>query len=289
MTFTITHEYSFPAPRERVFEALTDPAELSHWFAEHAEITPVPGGSYRFWGRHTLGTRSRGDATQSVTDYLPQDTIGFTWTLNGVRTDVRMRLRSRDAGTRLLLEHRVNGDLGVARQQELIDDHWRMAMSNLSVHLTGAHGLQLPDFDEPEPAVRHIVRIDAPPSVVFRALIEPQRVNRWFATSAAVIEPRTGGRYDLGWTYKVNGRDVSGGPKTILEIVSDERLVLDWPDWRGDADVQGQTITFELQPNGLGGTTLTFTHAGFARVTDMSDYGVGWMAFLDALRKDAML
>ena len=122
---------------------------------------------------------------------------------------------------------------------------------------------------------------------MFRALVEPERINRWFGSESSVVEPRVGGRYGLNWSYKVDGKDVAGGPTKILEIIPNEKLVLDWPDWRGDESITGQTITFLLAPSGSGGTTLTFIHAGFGRTTDMSDFGFGWKYFLDLLNKEA--
>ena len=40
-----------PAPPKVVYEALTDPAALRVWLAEHAEVD-LPG-KYEFWGRFT--------------------------------------------------------------------------------------------------------------------------------------------------------------------------------------------------------------------------------------------
>ncbi len=39
------------APLKTVFHALTDPAEMRVWFAEHAEVD-LPS-RYEFWGRYT--------------------------------------------------------------------------------------------------------------------------------------------------------------------------------------------------------------------------------------------
>jgi len=43
------------------------------------------------------------------------------------------------------------------------------------------------------------IEIEAPPSAVFRALTDPEQLNRWMA-AAARVEPRVGGVFDLGWT-----------------------------------------------------------------------------------------
>ena len=193
-----------------------------------------------------------------------------------------------DTGTKPSLAHHVTGDLKVPRAKELIDDHWRLAIGNLSSHLAGG-SVMLPDYFDPSPEVRLTIQVDAPPDVVFRALIESERIDRWFGGKSSVVEPNTGGRYVLNWTHKVNGQVVADGPTRILEIVPDKRLVLDWPDWRGDKSVPDHTISFELAPDGKGGTTLTFVHAGFGRPTDVSDYGFGWPYFLGELKKEVLM
>ena len=68
----------------------------------------------------------------------------------------------------------------------------------------------------------------------------------------------------------------------ILDIEKNVRLVLDWPDYRGDSTVPDQTISFHLEPTDAG-TRVTFVHAGFIRTTDLSDYPFGWSEFLENL------
>ena len=52
--FILEQTRVFPAPRERVFEALTEPSELGKWWGPHGFTTPEihldlrVGGSYRF-------------------------------------------------------------------------------------------------------------------------------------------------------------------------------------------------------------------------------------------------
>ena len=87
----------------------------------------------------------------------------------------------------------------------------------------------------------------------------------------------------FGWKYEVAGREVVGGPTRILELVENEKLVTDWPDWRGDADVPVQTITWRLEDDG-DGTRVTLVHSGFTRAADWSDYPFGWGYFLGALK-----
>ncbi len=286
MSLSYAHAWTLKASPADVFRALTDPAELTKWFAQGAQVEPRVGGVYRFWGRHTLGTPPQDAARQTITRFEPDDVLAYDWPIDEVDTDVTMELEVVPKGTKLSLTHNVSGDLRVPRQRELIDDHWRLAMSNLMCHLAGGEGITLPDYFDPHPEVRITMPVAAPPAVVFRALVEPERVNRWFGSKAAVVEPHQGGRYQLGWNYKLNGVDVEGGPTHVIELIPDTKLVLDWRDWRGDATVTGQTITFLLEPDLRGGTTLTFAHAGFGRTTDQSDNACGWRHFLGSLEQE---
>ena len=140
----------------------------------------------------------------------------------------------------------------------------------------------MPDFTDPQPEVRASILINAPREQVFRALMEPAKLDKWIA-SAASVEPRVGGRYSYGWKYPVDGRDVTGGPTRILEMIPNEKLVTDWPDWRGDASVPKTTVTWLLESAG-DGTRVTVIHSGFARTTDISDYPFGWSGFLGQLK-----
>ncbi|MEZ4588232.1 MAG: SRPBCC family protein [Gemmatimonadales bacterium] len=283
-----THEESFPiaASADRVYRALTTPDELERWFAERVEVDLRPGGALRFWGRYTLGTPTREGADQSLT-LLERSRLGFRWTLLGVPTEVELEVApvepsaKRPGGAQLTVRHRIDGPLPGPRPRELIEDWWKLSFGNLGAHLAGGEGLVRPDFSERGAEVRLSVSIDAPREAVFKALLEPEQLDKWIA-SAARVEPRVGGAYGFGWRYQIDGRDVSGGPTRILELVPNERLVVDWPDWRGDSTVTGQTITWLLETEGRG-TRVTLVHAGFSRPADVSDYPFGWGHFLASL------
>jgi uncharacterized protein YndB with AHSA1/START domain len=270
MGWTHDHSWNLAAPPDRVFAALTDPARLTRWFTEHADLGGGLGGRYRFWGRHTLGCPTPEDARQTITRFESGKALGFRWPLYGCETEVSITVAAEGEGSRLALRHRIDGQLPMPRARELIDDHWRLAFGNLAAHLAGGTGILLPDYADPSPEIRLTVMIEAPREAVSRALIEPALINQWFGTGSSVVDPRPGGRYDLGWKHQVDGKDVTGGPTRILEIIPNQKLVLDWPDWRGDATVGSAT-------------RVTFVHAGFGRATDMSDYPFGWGYFLGKL------
>ncbi len=287
MSFTFDHSWKLAATPERVFAALTVPAELSVWFAEHADVGAGIGEPYAFWGRHSLETATRELATQRITQWANDVALAYSWEIAGVETQVVIALAAEDEACRLTMSHAVHGTLPYPREQALIDDHWRFAMGNLQAQLAGGVGIVLPDFTDEEPVVRQVVLVDSPRERVFRTLITPALVNEWFGSKDSVIEPRAGGRYALGWSYQVDDADVTGGPSRILEFVQNERLVLDWPDWRGDPTVPVQQIAFDLESVGEQ-TRVTFVHSGFTRTTDISDYPFGWVWFLSQLQVVAL-
>jgi uncharacterized protein YndB with AHSA1/START domain len=307
--WTHTYKVTLSAPPARVFAALTDPSELRRWFAESVEIDPRPGGLYRFWGKHTYGIRDRTQAAQRITRLEAGRTLSFEWPIGDVRSEVTLDLSKDDkkdvrsdekrreakgdetgtgaaASTTILsLRHEFAAGIDVPHGAELIDDLWRMTLGNLDAHLRGGDGIVLPDFTDDAPEIRLSILIDASRPRVFRALTDPAALNRWIA-SAAEVEPRVGGRYSFGWKYKMGDRNVEGGPTKILELVPDERIVTDWPDWRGDETRPPTRVAWLLEDAGAG-TKVTLVHSGFSRVADKSDYPFGWREFMDQLKREA--
>lgn len=293
MTSSWTHNYALPihAPAARIFDALTTQRELERWFAEHARVDPRVGGTFRFWGRHTVGTPSEREARGKVMGLEKDKRIAFEWTVYGVPGTVTITLTPEDSdrgpATKVAVKHELRGMPDQPRPRELIDDWWRFSLGNLMAHVMGHGEVLRPDFADDNPEIRLSMTVAAPREAVFRALTEPDALREWMGAPAPVVEPRVGGRYELGWTYTVEGAEVSGGPMKILDIVPDERLVVSWPDWRGDTSVPMQSITWELEPHGSG-TRVTLIHAGFPRTVDFSDYPFGWGHFMSEMAKVAI-
>jgi uncharacterized protein YndB with AHSA1/START domain len=206
--------------------------------------------------------------------------------MHGQESEVELVLDPGDAeknpgGTRLRVLHRFPQTPAVGRAKELIDDLWRLHFGNLQAWLDGGRGISRPDFADPDPRVTASILIHAPRERVFRSFLDPASLNRWIA-SGATVEPHAGGRYSYGWRYTIAGREVDGGPSRILELVENEKIVTDWPDWRGDPDVPVQRVTWLFASEG-DATRVTVVHDGFVRPVDISDYPFGWPGFLQML------
>ena len=69
----VTREVELEAPREEVWEALTDADELAEWFANDVELDPEPGGEGTFrW--------DDGDVRHAVVEeVVPLERFAFTW------------------------------------------------------------------------------------------------------------------------------------------------------------------------------------------------------------------
>jgi len=279
-----THSCVLPAPPSRVFRALTDATELRRWFAEHVEVDPRPEGAYRFWGRHTYGTPSEAGAGQHLTRFEPDRALAIQWIFDGAETEASIELESGDTDerTQLTLRHRFPARPPEPDGADLVDDMWRLTFGNLDAHLRGGEGIVLIDHSDPAPEVRASILIDAPPERVFSALMDPGALDQWIA-GAAAVEPRIGGRYTYGWRYTVGDREVVGGPTRILDLVENERLVTDWPDWRGDESKPPTRVAWLLERVGTQ-TRVTVVHGTFPRAADVGDYPFGWQDFLGKLK-----
>jgi uncharacterized protein YndB with AHSA1/START domain len=119
----------------------------------------------------------------------------------------------------------------------------------------------------------------ASPKKAFRAITEPEYLNRWLVDKAE-LSPRKGGRYSMGW---------NGGPThtgRVLEFIRGNHITLTW-QWPGMEDQLVTKLKLSVEPK-KGGTIVKLTHSGFPKQERWVDlYGgaiQGWAYFLTNLK-----
>ncbi|WP_433046489.1 SRPBCC domain-containing protein [Dactylosporangium sp. CS-033363] len=253
------------APAKAVYEALTDPAALRVWLAEHAEVE-LPA-RYAFWGRFTP------DGAEPHQRLLHADerTISFAWTVEGHETTVEFQLDEDGDGTVLTLSQ---ADL--PSFEDVLADRagafgatstfWSLAVANLADYLAGRPLTPMVDFTSPE--LRAEVVIDATPEAVFDSLVNPGQVGRWMGAKVD-IEPWAGGRYAMG------GFDLDPGGITFAEFEPGRKATLRFAD--------GLLSSWELEGS-AGGTRITFVQSGFDATNPPYPGWAGWLSGVADLR-----
>ncbi len=264
-------QQTLKATPDAIYHNLTDTGRLAAWFAEHADIA-LPQGQYDFWGRFTPGTPNRDGGRHPVLAAEASTTLSYSWRLQDVDTAVVIRLIPRGGETLVIVDHAAPGADGPA-DAPIPEDFWFLSLENLRRAVDGrdAAVVRLDFTASMLGDVTHTVDIDAAPEAVFKALIEPEQMNRWIA-SKAVVEPHVGGRYELGWGM---------GPVKILELVPDQRLaVIDEVNPDGTSP---NVLTWTLEGS-AGRTRLTLVHSGFAPDHDNSGIYMGWLNFMSWIK-----
>jgi uncharacterized protein YndB with AHSA1/START domain len=232
-------ERRLPHPVERVWRAVSEPAELERWFPAVVPWTPAAGETFEAAGRH-------GEITVVEPPRL------LAWDFGQER--YRFELTAEGEGTRLVFTH-VLADPAPAAQHAA---GWETYLGRLDAHLAGGHlgeveahahigelheryaaafgadpapgramiasmgfrGLTLED----DGSIRLARRYAHPPERLWRAIADPQERAAWFPPDA---------------------------PLEVVESDPPRRLVGTW---------FGDTLTFDIRP-AEDGCALVFTHA----------------------------
>ena len=132
-----------------------------------------------------------------------------------------------------------------------------------------------------------ITRIfDAPRSVVYKAIAEPERQAKWlgpegFTTLACEMDTRPGGKYRFGMRSPEGTEHWIGG--TILEIVENERLRSTWSWLEPDGTPKHETILTFTFEDYQGKTRLTLHQSGFESEDSRDQHRGGWNSNLNKL------
>nr|WP_062341005.1 SRPBCC domain-containing protein [Herbidospora sakaeratensis] len=254
------------APLKTVFHALTDPAEMRVWFAEHAEVD-LPN-RYDFWGRHTL----EGDAPHQRVLEASDDLIKFAWTLDGTETTTEIRLAETDGETRVsVTQSHFDRELlfsGSTSPLVALETFWALALGNLADHVEGRKLGPKVDYTAKVGEFSARLDIAAPADRVRTALTDSEQATSWFGYPIG-IEPEVGGRFAMG------GLEAAGDHAARFVSIDDTSATIDWG---------GMVTSWELEGSG-GHTTLTFVTSGFDAAQPPYAAWGGWLSGLVELRR----
>ncbi|GGR73628.1 hypothetical protein GCM10010169_17060 [Micromonospora fulviviridis] len=263
MSDLLTVRARLAAPAEAVRRALTDPAELRVWLAEHAEVE-LPR-RYEFWGRYT----PEGDAPHQRLLHADERTLRFAWTLDGVETTTEFELTP-EGGSTVLTLRQSHFDFAEAMNgssiRGVLQTFWALAIANLNAHLEGRPLLPRTDFTSAD--LRGELLIDAPMDKVWTSLTDSEQASAWFGFPIG-IEPWVGGRYAMG------GFDAGYAAK-VVDLTPGRAISVDW----GPTGVS----SWELAESG-GRTKLTFVQSGFDEGNPPYAAWTGTVAGLAELRR----
>jgi uncharacterized protein YndB with AHSA1/START domain len=254
------------APRERVWQAITDPEQLQQWFLPPslgARMTRDDDGTLSVW----LGPMKASVAVlqdvepprQATTLGLPDRLIAITYTLE-----------EENGGTRVRVVLRGGESLSGSAVDELLapsGEAWEMALANLKAFVEGQE-LPYPYASQAaiygyrreskeKFSIERSIWIAAPRERVWRAITDPEQIGKWFSP----------GTKWGGTGLEVGGRMFVLDPESGAEMYAQVVEAVE-PPYRlvtSSMPEPPETVhvtTWQLEEEN-GGTRLVLTHSGY--------------------------
>lgn len=280
------------APRERVWQAITDPEQLEQWFMPPslgARLTRDDDGTLSV----LLGPMKVNVAVlhviesprQVTTLGLPDRLIPITYTLEEENDGTRVRVV-------ICGGESLSGD---AVQERLAPSGaaWEMALANLKAYIQGQElpypqGLLAAVFgyrreSKEKFSIERSIWIAAPRERVWRAISDPEQIEKWFSPGT-----RWGGT-----GQEVGGRVFVLNPETGAEMYTQVIEAVE-PPYRlvtrsmPEPPDTVHVTTWQLEEEN-GGTRLMLTHSGYelepieARVSNIEQNAFGFGMMLENL------
>lgn len=223
MTEPLTVKVRATAGIKDARQALTDPAALKTWLAEYAEVE-LPG-RFEFWGRFT----PEGDKPHQTVLYADDDTIRFTWRLDGEDTTSEISLTEESAESTVITVTQTHFNyqeaLAGTTIRGVLQVYWSLVLANLVDYLEGRELTPQTDFTSSD--LRGSVVIDAPVDAVYTSLTDSDQASAWFGFPIG-IEPWVGGRFAMGG---FDNPDAS----LIVDLEPGRKMSTDWGPGFGSA------------------------------------------------------
>jgi uncharacterized protein YndB with AHSA1/START domain len=280
------------APRQRVWQAITDPTELGQWFLPAelgARLTQADDGTLSvdlgFMRAGVALLQATAPPRQATLLGLPDRQIAITYTLE-----------EENGGTRVTVALRGPHSLPEAAAQERLAPSgaaWEMALANLKAYVEGQalpypQGMLAAVFgyrreSKETFSVERSIWIAAPRERVWRAITDPEQIGQWFSPGA-----RWGGT-----GLEVGGRVFVVNPETGAEMYTQVIAAVEPPSRLVTRQMPEppdtvHVTTWQLEEEN-GGTRLLLTYSGYelepveARANNMEQNAFGFGMMLENL------
>jgi uncharacterized protein YndB with AHSA1/START domain len=240
---TLVTSRVFDAPRETVYKAWTDPAQLAKWFPpegfilSRCELDVQPGGKLRLDMKGddpALGPEFYGKVYPGRGEYqevVPNERISFTFEGEGGGPPPKILMTAvfEDEGSKTKVTIYQTAE-SVADYEELVktgaSEGLRQSLDKLTVLLARSSGAELP-----RGRMLTVMRvIDAPRELVWTAYTDPEHITKWmfaadWETPFAETDVRPGGTFRIGMRPADHSEEGFTFDGTYREVVKPERIV----------------------------------------------------------------
>ena len=261
------------APRELVWEAMSDPLHLVHWWGPRGFTTTIERLDFRaggMWKQIMHGPDGANYPNKSVfMEIVPQERVVYfhgggreggtgvhfvaTWTFEALaagRTQLTVHLECASAADRDVLVREFRAIEGGTQTLEKLGEH--LAKIPVVVERT----------------------FDAPMEAVWRAITDIDQMKQWYIPNIELFKP------EVGFRTEFNVREGGQDYLHLWEVTSVEPGRMIACRWKFGGYPGDSVVTFELSPEG-GKTKLKLTHAGLETFRPEDNPGLARGAFAE--------
>ncbi|HEX6561534.1 MAG TPA: SRPBCC domain-containing protein [Nitrososphaera sp.] len=279
------------APPDVVFEAISDPEELTSWFPDAAILEPKVGGKFQFiFNKDSDRRNKRNDRGASpegrVLEFIPNSKLAYSWQHKDIadfpETVVTWELEQLGKNkTRVTLTHSgftgKEGDKGIREHNE----GWDYFTARLVKYCDEKMMEQKTRKQDLSTKARSFTieqsyYFKAPPKKVFQAMTDPKILVKWFLSKAKVV-PRKGGTYSFDW---IGGYHMTG---SVKQFETNKAVSYSWHDEMPDGEMVETTASFQVAKKGRG-TLLKLRHSGFTDPEHFAECSSRWAYYLTNMK-----
>jgi uncharacterized protein YndB with AHSA1/START domain len=234
-------ERTYDAPVEKVWAAITDPAEMKKWYFDLPGFRAEVGYQFQFEGGTPEKTYLH---LCEVKAAVPNQKLAYTWRYDGYPGDslVTFELFAEGEKTTVKLTHAGLETFAAANNPDLVAKNFEMGW-------TAIIGTSLLEFLQMTPGLSFTRVLDAPRDLVFKVWTEAAHLAKWWGPAGMELKVlkfdlQPGGIFHYSMTVPHNGFQMFGR-FTFREITPPWKLVY----ISSFADAEGNVIPAPIIEN----------------------------------------